>query len=281
MGGWLDPFWVPIEKEGVVLAERRKIVLGDGITATDDPTNEALILDIAPGSAGADGATWRDGSGAPSDGTGVDGDYYLRTSNGDVYKKASGTYSVVGNIKGATGATGTAGADGADAADVVMPWSPVDYMSKNESVGNGSGSVSTGIGFALTDTVTITGARFWWGHATAVNVKCSLWTTDATAGHTRQRNATVAVSGVGLYTATFSSPYTILSTSVNRQMYIAMWETSGTRYTQVVPNFVISPALPFIVGKVHLMNFKAYGNGDVEPTTTAASENYPIEPIFA
>lgn len=35
---------------------------------------------------------WTDGSGAPSDAVGVDGDYYLRTSNGAVYKKAAGTY---------------------------------------------------------------------------------------------------------------------------------------------------------------------------------------------
>jgi len=275
--GWLDPFWIPMEKSGILVPARRKIILGDGITAEDDPDNDALRLGV-DGTVGADGATWRNGSGAPSDGTGVDGDYYLRTSNGDVYKKASGTYSVVGNIQGPAGADG---ADGADATAVPMPWSPVDYMSKNESVGNGSGSVSTGIGFALTEALTITGARFWWGHGTAVNVKVSLWTTDATAGHTRQRNATVAVSGIGLFTATFSSPYTIASTSINRQLYIAMWETTGTRYTQVVPNYVISPALPFIVGKVHLMNFKSYGNGDVEPTSTAASENYPIEPIFA
>jgi hypothetical protein len=76
------------------------------------------------GATGAAGATWYNGSGVPSDETGSNGDYYLRTSNSDVYFKSGGTWgSAVANIKGATGATGatgetgatgSAGADGAD-----------------------------------------------------------------------------------------------------------------------------------------------------------------------
>lgn len=68
----------------------------------------------ADGADGASGSVWRDGAGVPSNALGVDGDYYLRTSNGDVYFKAAGAYSVVGNIKGPAGANGADGADGAD-----------------------------------------------------------------------------------------------------------------------------------------------------------------------
>jgi hypothetical protein len=82
------------------------------------------------GAAGADGATWRDGSGAPSNGLGVNGDYYLDTATGDVYKKAAGTYSVVGNIRGATGATGATGSAGLD----------------GKTLHNGSGVPSGGLG---------------------------------------------------------------------------------------------------------------------------------------
>lgn len=71
------------------------------------------------GTNGAPGAVWRSGSGVPSNGLGIDGDYYLNTANSDVYFKASGTYSVVVNIKGATGLTGAAGADGADGSNGV------------------------------------------------------------------------------------------------------------------------------------------------------------------
>lgn len=65
------------------------------------------------GAAGADGKTWYSGSGAPSDASGVDGDFYLNTTTYDVFKKAAGTWgTAVMNIKGATGATGATGAAG-------------------------------------------------------------------------------------------------------------------------------------------------------------------------
>jgi len=66
--------------------------------------------DGAPGAAGANGATWRSGAGVPSDATGVDGDFYLRTATGDVYKRSAGSYGIVVNLIGATGAAGAAGA---------------------------------------------------------------------------------------------------------------------------------------------------------------------------
>ncbi len=58
------------------------------------------------------GAAWRDGSGAPSSELGANGDYYLNSANGDVYKKTTGTYSQVANIQGAAGATGSQGSQG-------------------------------------------------------------------------------------------------------------------------------------------------------------------------
>lgn len=64
------------------------------------------------GSNGTNGATWRSGSGVPSNGTGVDGDFYLRTTTGDVYLRASGTYTIIENLTGPTGAAGSAGATG-------------------------------------------------------------------------------------------------------------------------------------------------------------------------
>jgi peptidoglycan/xylan/chitin deacetylase (PgdA/CDA1 family) len=64
------------------------------------------------GLAGADGATWKNGSGAPLSNLGVNNDYYLDTAAGDVYKKSSGLYSIVGNIKGDTGIQGIQGIQG-------------------------------------------------------------------------------------------------------------------------------------------------------------------------
>lgn len=64
------------------------------------------------GAAGTPGSVWREGTGAPSNGLGVDGDFYLNDADGDVYLKAGGSYSVVANIKGPTGNTGATGSQG-------------------------------------------------------------------------------------------------------------------------------------------------------------------------
>lgn len=51
---------------------------------------------------------WRDGTGAPSDSLGANGDYYLDSDTGDVYLKSADVYGVVSNIQGAAGTAGPA-----------------------------------------------------------------------------------------------------------------------------------------------------------------------------
>lgn len=60
----------------------------------------------ANGADGAPGSVWRTGAGIPSNGLGINGDYYLNTASGDVYLKSAGTYSVVANITGPAGDPG-------------------------------------------------------------------------------------------------------------------------------------------------------------------------------
>lgn len=56
------------------------------------------------GEPGLDGTVWYSGAGAPSDAVGIDDDYYLRLSNGDVYQKDAGTWGdPIGSIRGASG----------------------------------------------------------------------------------------------------------------------------------------------------------------------------------
>jgi len=70
------------------------------------------------GNNGAPGSVWYEGAGAPGVGTGVNGDYYLNTTNGDVYTKAGGVWGApVTNIKGAAGANGTNGTNGTNGAN--------------------------------------------------------------------------------------------------------------------------------------------------------------------
>lgn len=91
----------------------------------------AVIEVITPGPPGPAGATgpagvgsaWLQGAGVPASGVGSNGDYFLNTSNGDIYgpKTAGAWGSVIFNIaegqtgpQGPTGATGAAGPAGAD-----------------------------------------------------------------------------------------------------------------------------------------------------------------------
>lgn len=83
----------------------------DGYVLSYDEASNTYIF-VPPGGGGG-GTTWFDGSGAPGSGLGVDGDYYLDVVTGDVYKKVSGVWGVVGNIQGPAGATGATGAPGA------------------------------------------------------------------------------------------------------------------------------------------------------------------------
>lgn len=66
----------------------------------------------ATGQDGTDGTKVISGPGAPSNDTGVDGDTYIDTDSWNVYTKTSGSWTSVGNIKGADGTNGTDGADG-------------------------------------------------------------------------------------------------------------------------------------------------------------------------
>jgi hypothetical protein len=65
------------------------------------------------GTDGVDGTVWRDGSGVPSNGVGVDGDYYIDNDNGDYYQRIGGVYVLQGNLTGPQGIAGNDGADGA------------------------------------------------------------------------------------------------------------------------------------------------------------------------
>ena len=66
----------------------------------------------AIGGGGGGGTVWRNGSGAPSNSLGANGDYYLNDDNGDVYKKTAGVYSIVANIEGPQGDQGPTGNTG-------------------------------------------------------------------------------------------------------------------------------------------------------------------------
>ncbi len=59
------------------------------------------------------GSIIRNGVGAPANSLGVRGDYYINTSNGDMYVKGTTSYSIVMSLKGPAGVAGATGATGA------------------------------------------------------------------------------------------------------------------------------------------------------------------------
>lgn len=101
---------------------------GSSAAVANSGTSNAAVFDftIPRGAAGAsgpqgapglDGRTVLSGSGAPSSGTGADGDFYLDTAATSIYgPKTSGAWGAGTSLIGATGATGATGSSGATGA---------------------------------------------------------------------------------------------------------------------------------------------------------------------
>lgn len=83
------------------------ITAGNGAVLQADGANNTFLF--GAGGPGASGSVWREGAGVPANTLGVDGDFYLNGSNGDVSQRAAGTYTVVTNIRGPTGTMPTIG----------------------------------------------------------------------------------------------------------------------------------------------------------------------------
>ena len=101
-------------------------------TEPDVPINDDTLgppKGGTPGTDGTDGSEWFSDTGDPSGSLGRNGDFYLRSSNGNVFQKTelNGWGSPIANIKGTTGTNGTNGDDG-------------------KSVINGTGVPGAGIG---------------------------------------------------------------------------------------------------------------------------------------
>ena len=138
------------------------IVSHDGLAS--QPPVQLSDAGTLPGGGGSGGSTWYTSAGAPSAALGVNGDFYLDSSNGDYYTKSAGTWVIQGNLTGpqgpqgnpgadgSDGSPGTPGADGADgegvpvggtAGQVLKKVSGTDYDTEwaNESGGGGGGDL--------------------------------------------------------------------------------------------------------------------------------------------
>jgi hypothetical protein len=100
--------------ETVVVMQPSNQIVVEGSQGIPGPTGPAGAQGIQ-GVQGPSGGPWKTGTGSPNGVvTGSLNDMYLDTSNGDVYQctTAGTTWTLRGNIKGATGTAGSAGAAG-------------------------------------------------------------------------------------------------------------------------------------------------------------------------
>ena len=95
-----------------------------GCQSTNTPT-----LVTAIGSPTSPWNTILNGTTAPDDADGVNGDFYINTSDSDIplYIKSAGSWTLVSNLKGATGATGATGAAGANGTNGTNGTTIIDF----------------------------------------------------------------------------------------------------------------------------------------------------------
>lgn len=140
---------------------------------------------------------------------------------------------------------------------------------------NEAGDISLGTDFVLTAASTVTGVKFYWA-GPATTVKVSLWLQGS---GTRVASGTGSVTGAGLKTISFSSPY---SASAYTRYVASVHDNAGLNFTD--SSFVtwLPAADPFINGPHFVqINRSEYHAGDLMPDTAAGlSIVYPITPIL-
>lgn len=106
-----------------------------------------------------EGSKWYAGTGEPNVGTGDNDDFYLNTSNGDVYQKASGAWgSAILNIVGTDGTSGVGVPTGGTSGQVLGKASATDYDTEWITPSPGGAEVhQTTASLAVNGSVQVTG----------------------------------------------------------------------------------------------------------------------------
>lgn len=160
--------------------------------------------------------------------------------------------------------------------------SPVDWFTVNPSSVPTSiaGDFTLGCSFTPFRSVRVSAVRFYWASAGGETVNCKIWD-DTTA----VVSIAVVTSGIGYYTGTFVTPYEVPSNKVNYRHFATVRDNAGAVYTNTTiassrasVDFVFVHALPGVRYETGSNNYSVAG--DARPTTTHATNRYPVEPIF-
>jgi hypothetical protein len=143
------------------------------------------------------------------------------------------------------------------------------------------GSVTTGVQFVVQSSyppVVVRGVRFYTALTGSSSVRCKLWNPSNSVVAVTD----VATNGPGTYLALFgTSSYTPTANELGRSFYVSTWEKTGFAYTEQSNTLQFNFATPYIAGHRTIINgIKAFGSGDSVPSSTAVSEQYPVEPYL-
>lgn len=138
----------------------------------------------------------------------------------------------------------------------------------------GSGSFTVGVEAYFTKAVTVYGVRFFPPVANKT-IRASMWTTSGLV-----TSVDLAVGALRAYEALFTTPQDVPPFVVRR---FSQWQTDGANYAvQTSGSLLTLPALPFLSSPNlvwrGMNNFIAL---DANPSSTSASERYPVEPIYS
>lgn len=163
-----------------------------GLTGAKGDTGSAGIQGIqgiqgVAGATGTAGATWLNGTVAPTTG-GANNDWYINTTNGDLYKKISGAWVLQGNLKGTAGAQGIQGIQGVkgDTGASLTREIITAFLGTNQTkaladyeVVTLNGNTQVGTAFSVTNNNTIVCSK---AGKVKISLKASFLTVNTTAG---------------------------------------------------------------------------------------------------
>ena len=162
-------------------------------------------------------------------------------------------------------------------------WPLLDFQIDSGSIVLTAGNFTLGHRFRPLKPFTITGIRLYWAGAPAVSLKCSIWNEAGVLPTTK----TVVTSGIGIYTATFTTPVSAVRTAgqgVANWWRYGIYETTGANYTRIAN---IMTAIGTFDGKQLLsfsyiwdMTTSMFVAGDGDPTGTVGN-TIPSELLFA
>jgi len=159
---------------------------------------------------------------------------------------------------------------------------PASWASILGNYTSGAGNDTTGVKMYYSSLVSnsMKGLKFAWvGGLGTKTVKLTLWDqpTIAGAGTNLGSVSVTPVVAAGTYEGDFTSPISLVS---GHFYTLAAWENGGSNYTYTATNST-GPQVPWQWGPFTAIAANLFSAGDAQPTSTAATERYLVEPVLA